>query len=663
MAQEVQDEFVLPAFIDPITQDVLIDPVVAVDGHSYSRSAIEGWFASDQSRIGPIQQAKSPLTNAPLYSTQLVPNITLRKAIEEWHARKPMALDPARLDLSSELLGEGSFGRVMGGTLDVGGSRKLSVAVKMLAPLEGKDGRQLFDRELKAHMLAARHCDGICALFGTCEKDHKLCIVMKRYERSLAAAIAKGPMDAATVRRRGFSLCRTLRQLHDCHIVVQDLKPENILMDSHDEVVIADFGVADVIQNATRIMPSTVRGTFNYMSPEAFDPESFGGVGSRSDVWAVACVITEMLTGVRPWAGLPMQQIMTAVVVRGRVPDVPENAPAAAVLRRCFARTPSDRPSAAELADALAPPAAAESPAGALPEQLASIGAQLERLSAEKAVAVEELRELRQEHGRLLTLTEQKEARAVEAEARAAKAEARTAEVEALLQQVPPLLERQARQGVDEDGWALPEAAARAQGAGSPVQIDSVSAPMLRRDSGASPSAHALPTARAAASSPTMVDVGRLPMPQVLEALRSHFSQAEAVGACCARLATIWRQGEQERQAAASAGALEALMEGMTAHRDAARVQEQGCYCLRMVASYCSALGKKIRDAGAEGCVRAAVNAHPENTRVKSYAESFMEMMGTVDSKTPPCSPQKGEGPSTPLSAKKKFLNLFKGKK
>ena len=82
-----------------------------------------------------------------------------------------------------------------------------------------------------------------------------------------------------------------------------------------------------------------------------------------------------------------------------------------------------------------------------------------------------------------------------------------------------------------------------------------------------------------------------------------------------------------------------------------------------MVASYCSALGKKIRDAGAEGCVRAAVNAHPENTRVKSYAESFMEMMGTVDSKTPPCSPQKGEGPSTPLSAKKKFLNLFKGKK
>ena len=60
-----------PDFICVITQEVMRDPVIALDGHSYERDAIMEWF--DRGRI------VSPLTNVPLGSRYLTPNHTLRK--------------------------------------------------------------------------------------------------------------------------------------------------------------------------------------------------------------------------------------------------------------------------------------------------------------------------------------------------------------------------------------------------------------------------------------------------------------------------------------------------------------------------------------------------------------------------------------------------------
>ena len=54
----------------------MVDPVIAADGFSYERSAIERWFRAKRT---------SPQTNAPLASTALVPNIALRGLIEGFH--------------------------------------------------------------------------------------------------------------------------------------------------------------------------------------------------------------------------------------------------------------------------------------------------------------------------------------------------------------------------------------------------------------------------------------------------------------------------------------------------------------------------------------------------------------------------------------------------
>ena len=132
------------SFLCPITCDVMDRPVVAADGHSYELEAITRWLES---------HTTSPLTNAALHTTVLIPNVALRSAIEEWRAVQPMAIDPERLSLSEELIGEGSFGRVVAGVLATHG-REQRVAVKTLPALTQREARAQFENELRAHLTA-----------------------------------------------------------------------------------------------------------------------------------------------------------------------------------------------------------------------------------------------------------------------------------------------------------------------------------------------------------------------------------------------------------------------------------------------------------------------------------------------------------------------------
>ena len=323
----------------PITQEVMVNPMVTADGHSYECAEITRWLTSNNT---------APATGDVLATRELTPNVALRKAIAEWRGRQPLALDTARLTLNSDVvLGAGSFGRVVAGELLTHGRPQL-VAVKTLPEMTRAEQKVQFERELVPHIRAMQAADGVCRVLGTCEKDGRLCLVMRHYERSLADALAQhGTLPPADVRRYGLSLARTLAQLHAAGLVLQDIKPENVLLDAHDSPVYADFGISAVL-TCTGLMPSSLKGTFNYMAPEAFEPP----LGPAADVWSLACVLLELTTGVRPWGGLQMQQIMWSVM-RRNVPKVPDTMVAAVVLRRCFAFAAADRPTAAELAVAL----------------------------------------------------------------------------------------------------------------------------------------------------------------------------------------------------------------------------------------------------------------------------------------------------------------------
>ena len=73
------------SFVCPISFDIMQDPVICVDGHSYDRKNIEAWLKLNNS---------SPLTGEELSSRTLTPNITLKKSIEEWKSMQVAAPPP-----------------------------------------------------------------------------------------------------------------------------------------------------------------------------------------------------------------------------------------------------------------------------------------------------------------------------------------------------------------------------------------------------------------------------------------------------------------------------------------------------------------------------------------------------------------------------------------
>ena len=133
--------------------------------------------------------------------------------------------------------------------------RDQRVAVKILPSLTRAEQHEQFDRELKVHLAAQQGADGVCKLIGSCQKGNHLCLVMKRYSRSLTDKIAAGEMDDIQVRRIAQKLCRTLRQLHVVGVAVQDIKPENVLLDEYDEPVFADFGISGECGNDNHVFP------------------------------------------------------------------------------------------------------------------------------------------------------------------------------------------------------------------------------------------------------------------------------------------------------------------------------------------------------------------------------------------------------------------------
>ncbi|MBE0594084.1 MAG: protein kinase, partial [Gemmatimonadales bacterium] len=145
---------------------------------------------------------------------------------------------------------------------------------------------------------------------------------------------------------------------HDQGVVHRDIKPENVLL-STGEAVVADFGIARAITEAGggHLTETGISvGTPIYMSPEQASAEH--KLDGRSDVYALGCVLYEMLAGEPPYTGPTVQAIVAkklsepvprVSVVRERVPRSVE-----AALEQALAKAPADRfPTAHAFAEAL----------------------------------------------------------------------------------------------------------------------------------------------------------------------------------------------------------------------------------------------------------------------------------------------------------------------
>jgi serine/threonine protein kinase len=213
-------------------------------------------------------------------------------------------------------LARGAMGRVYLAT-QLGLNRK--VAIKVMSPkLDDPDFRRRF--LLEATGLANLSHRNIVTVFDYGEsKRGMLYLVLEYLEgRTLAQELkAEGTMTVARTLGITAQILRGLRAAHNKGIVHRDLKPSNIFVtrgeDGDEEVKVLDFGVAklfdseDVNMDATR--DGMLLGTPAFMAPEQIDGAR---VGPGTDLYAVGCVIFNLLTGKVPFPGKNDVEILHA---------------------------------------------------------------------------------------------------------------------------------------------------------------------------------------------------------------------------------------------------------------------------------------------------------------------------------------------------------------
>ena len=233
------------------------------------------------------------------------------------------------------------------------------VAIKVLRPeLAATVSAERFLREIRT--IARLQHPHILPLHDSGEFNDLLYYVMPYVQgESLRARMARGPrieLDEAI--RITLEVADALAEAHANQVVHRDIKPENILL-SGGHALVADFGIARALTSAedeTLTMAGLVVGTPTYMAPEQITAER--SIDGRADIYALGCILYEMLAGSPPFAGGSIQDMMAKHTLapvphlRQLRPDVPEFVDQA--LRKAMAKQPGDRfPDARAFARAL----------------------------------------------------------------------------------------------------------------------------------------------------------------------------------------------------------------------------------------------------------------------------------------------------------------------
>jgi eukaryotic-like serine/threonine-protein kinase len=266
------------------------------------------------------------------------------------------------------------------------------VALKVLPDSLAHDAERLARFRREAQVLASLNHPHIAAIYGLEDAAGVPALILELVEGpTLADSNAGGPIpldDALPIVRQ---IAEAVEAAHEQGIIHRDLKPANIKLRPDGMVKVLDFGLAKALapetlgpptgeasQSPTITSPAMTRmgvilGTAAYMSPEQTKGRP---ADKRSDVWAFGCVLYEMLTGKRAFAGDDVSDTLAAVL--RSEPDwtaLPVNTPPAIhrLLRRCLQKDRKRR--LADMADArIEIEETLTSPVAAVPATAAPVG-------------------------------------------------------------------------------------------------------------------------------------------------------------------------------------------------------------------------------------------------------------------------------------------------
>jgi sugar lactone lactonase YvrE len=235
------------------------------------------------------------------------------------------------------------------------------VAVKVLPQhlSQSPEDRARFKREAK--LISGLDHPHICVLHDVGREGDIDYIVMELLEgETLAYRLSRGALPAAEVLRIGAQIADALALAHRTGVIHRDLKPGNVML-TKAGAKLMDFGLARAARPSTRETDLTatalghpseeaitarnvVVGTVEYMAPEQLEGKD---ADSRSDIWALGCVLYEMTTGKRAFEGSTHLSVMSAIMrdqPRGMAHLAPSTPPALdRAVRQCLEKDPDER--------------------------------------------------------------------------------------------------------------------------------------------------------------------------------------------------------------------------------------------------------------------------------------------------------------------------------
>ncbi|XP_040211731.1 serine/threonine-protein kinase 36 isoform X2 [Rana temporaria] len=205
-----------------------------------------------------------------------------------------------------DLIGEGSFGRVYKGRRRHSGE---VVALKFI-PKVGRSEKEL--RGLKREIQIMRDLchPNIVRMLDSVETEREVVVVTEYAEGELFQILEDdGNLSEDLVRDVSGQLVSALYYLHSHRILHRDMKPQNILLGKDGTVKLCDFGFARELSLDT-LMVRSIKGTPLYMSPELVLERPYD---HRSDLWALGCIVYELLVGTPPFYTHSIFQLVSII--------------------------------------------------------------------------------------------------------------------------------------------------------------------------------------------------------------------------------------------------------------------------------------------------------------------------------------------------------------
>ena len=220
------------------------------------------------------------------------------------------------------------------------------VALKFLPPdlTRDSEAKQRFVHEAKA--ASALQHNNICVVHDIDETDDGQMFISMEYleGETLKKKIEQGPLKIDEAIDIAIQVARGLTKAHEHGIVHRDIKPANIMVTSDSVAKIVDFGLAKLSSRTMLTKAGSTMGTAAYMSPEQARGEP---ADQRTDIWSLAVVLYEMLTGKRPFEAEYENALLYSILnsepehltgLRTGIPMELER-----IVRKCMAKLPGSR--------------------------------------------------------------------------------------------------------------------------------------------------------------------------------------------------------------------------------------------------------------------------------------------------------------------------------